>query len=374
MKRQDSRSPRMGMARQARNPSLDSTTRVRRRTLICGGLAVIVAVLALARPWQTWRRRWLDHATTAQLEEAVQKSPGEKYAWLALARNLEDRPRLPKTVAVLRTGLQQYPDDPDVMARVAIVDLTDGRDAEAGNRIDQALSKAPGSWDAHYAAALAYERRQMLPDAIAQLQALVTVRPKIPCLWYHLGICQVNTNNYKAGAKSLERAVSLDATQVEYLAALGRALKFMGDDAAAEAAYRRALLIRPGDAVLWRELGTLYAEWATGARPREAEAALRNALAINPQLLGTYESLGTLYEGERNWSAALHAWTAALKLHPTEESARLHLVTVYRQVGDVQRAQQEDAAEQAIARKNAVDQAAMARTATTPDAASSHSL
>jgi len=93
---------------------------------------------------------------------------------------------------------------------------------------------------------------------------------------------------------------------------LGNVLFSVGRLDEAEAAFRRAIGMRPGDA----DFHTTSARpWALG-RPAEAEAALREALRLRPGNAVTHFLLGNVLARGGRGAAAAAAYREALRLQP----------------------------------------------------------
>ncbi len=82
---------------------------------------------------------------------------------------------------------------------------------------------------------------------------------------------------------------------------------------AAEAAYQRALELKPDSAVAFNNLGYLY---QVTKRLPEAEAAYLRALELKPDYAETYYNLGYLYHETKRLTEAEEAYGRALELKP----------------------------------------------------------
>ena len=92
---------------------------------------------------------------------------------------------------------------------------------------------------------------------------------------------------------------------------LGSALFAVGDLAAAEAALRRALNLRPAYADAWCDLG---ATLSAAGRPQEALAALSRAGALAPGHLEALYIKGNVHRQMADFTHALHCYDAVQRL------------------------------------------------------------
>lgn len=95
-----------------------------------------------------------------------------------------------------------------------------------------------------------------------------------------------------------------------------------GDRAAAAAAFRRALELRPEDADGWCNLGAVL-------DPAAAAGAVRRALALAPDLAAGWRALARLGDG----GPPPAAWTRTARLAPDDAEARLGLAAAHAAAG-----------------------------------------
>ncbi len=140
-------------------------------------------------------------------------------------------------------------------------------------------------------------------------------------------------------ARSLhERALAM--TEANYRAhdGLGLALLAEGRLSPAEREYRRALEVRPGDALSLLRLGELEIRRALipghESRLHEAEAHLERALALDPELASGWEKLGEAFQRAGDPPRARQALERALELEPSRALASTRLGMVLLELAD----------------------------------------
>lgn len=90
----------------------------------------------------------------------------------------------------------------------------------------------------------------------------------------------------------------------------------------AEAAYLRAIAIRPDYADAHYNLGILYMEQQ---QHRKAEASYRHAIAIEPTYANAYFNLGVLFKAENRLKDARNAYLKLIELQPDHTDAHVNL-------------------------------------------------
>jgi Flp pilus assembly protein TadD/TolB-like protein len=136
-----------------------------------------------------------------------------------------------------------------------------------------------------------------------------------------LGETLLATGRAKEAAQAFQRALAGRPGNVDALLGLGRASEAAGDDAAAEAAFRRAIELQPSFGV-FNQLGGFY--YGLG-RYRDAAAMFRRAADTAPDSYRAFNNLGGAELARCDYPAAIEAFHEALKLDPNDPSALSNL-------------------------------------------------
>ena len=115
------------------------------------------------------------------------------------------------------------------------------------------------------------------------------------------------------------------------LVALGEAYSNLGQNEQAIKAYRKGLLIEPGDADAWFGLGYAYSSLDQND---QAIKAYREALRIRPEYAEVWVSLGNVYGEVGQINQSIRASQEALRLQPENAAAWFNLGNAYAIKGD----------------------------------------
>jgi len=168
-------------------------------------------------------------------------------------------------------------------ARVTLADLLRSNEqyAEAAQVLTGLIAeqKTP-DWRLLYSRGVAYERLNRWPEAQADLQAALKLRPDEPELLNYLGYSWIDRGEHLAEArKMIEKAVAADPRSGAMVDSLGWAFYRMGDYKQAVEKLEQAVELEAGDPEINNHLGDAY--WKVG-RKDEAQFQWRRVLTLKP--------------------------------------------------------------------------------------------
>ena len=164
------------------------------------------------------------------------------------------------------------------------------------------------------------------------------------------GVALFQQGDRERALRSLEAAVALDSSSVEYPQALSHVAQEMGRLEVQGRALRRLIVIRDDDAETWFQIAALAAHDGHFA---EAESALDQARRLNPDRPGIDFLRGWVLESLGRDSLAVESYRRHLAAHESDQATRRRLVTLlarhqrfteaYREARMVSRSNQADA-------------------------------
>lgn len=248
---------------------------------------------------------------------------GNAYYWQGKATGASGGQFLDRAIAEYERARQLAPDDNLLLVQLAGAYREAGRDEEALQAYLAAVQAQPCDDEALLLLAIQYEQLGRSADANAAWELLTQLNPRWVVAWQAVAAAALQREDYSAAAAAYRAgaaAVAADAPErADLTYGLATVLYYMGDYAAAEAAYRQTLQLRPDDAAT-------LAGWADSltklGRVDEAIAAYQEAVQHEPDSYIYWVSLGALHEGKQAWQEALAAYERAVTLAP--EVAFLH--------------------------------------------------
>jgi Flp pilus assembly protein TadD len=184
---------------------------------------------------------------------------------------------------------------------------------------------APPSVEALHEAALAAHQAGRLDDAALGYRAVLARDPDHADALNLLALAERARGNLDEAVTLSRRAVAL-FEHPTFLDNLGVILMDAGDEAGAEAAFKRGLELDPTHIMLLRDLGILYV-----AMKRIEEAAICNhrLLRVSPRDLQALSELGGMAHLRQRHLEAEHHYAEALAIDPTFQEAKLNLASLY---------------------------------------------
>ena len=124
-------------------------------------------------------------------------------------------------------------------------------------------------------------RLQNWPVAISYFEQALKEDPQLDKAWYGKGVALCQLGKYDDGLSCLDRALQIDPKSVEYLYTTGVCHEWKGKSnwKQAEAYYRKALELAPGQAQFHHKLGSLLQQ---EGRFQEAIPEYQKAISLDP--------------------------------------------------------------------------------------------
>jgi tetratricopeptide (TPR) repeat protein len=285
---------------------------------------------------------------------------------LSVAEALESQGRRREAISLLEDYNANHPLNENVALGLVALLIESDQQEKAAGLLEKIKAQAPGNFIAIALLAEVYAYRERFDDAHNLLNALPeSVRTQhaadVALLRSGLYINQSaklkNGNDQARALTLLDQALALlsgmpqadrpqDRQKVLDLRTavwLQRGLihQKRGDQTAAEAAYRQAMDLNPGDAETWNTLGYFYAQ--TNQKLDEAQRLIQKALELKPKAPHILDSLGwVLFRQGRYQDAVAQLEKAARDMGDQPDTAEVydHLGDAYAKVGRVENARQ----------------------------------
>lgn len=260
-------------------------------------------------------------------------------------------------------------DDPQDRLRLAWLQLTSGRAAEATATLQPRLDDRPDS-EVLALASVAYEQKRDTPKAVELLhQAIVQdprnidlylqfadlslvhqsfqvgvdmmsaglkLQPAASALYLARGILYVQLADYGRAEADLEKANELDPHHSVSEAALGMEAEQRNDLDKALAVVSGKLAKRPDDPLLLYVQADILVQEnpdVDSARFRKAVVSAKRAVQIKPDMVAARDTLANLYLQAGKNQLAIEESRKSLQYDPNDQAAIYHLITGLRKTG-----------------------------------------
>jgi protein O-mannosyl-transferase len=184
------------------------------------------------------------------------------------------------------------------------------------------LKRNPASWLAHNNLGSALLNQGHLPEAIANFDAAVQLKPDYAAAYNNLGIVYYRLGRPAESMEYFRRALGFQPNFPEAHLNLGNTLVQAGRLPEAMEHYRQAIRLTPTLAEAHNNLGNaLY----MADRSSEAVEEFQQALRIKPDYAEAHENLGSIYARGGSFSDAIAHYQAALQLNPGKAATHNNL-------------------------------------------------
>lgn len=165
---------------------------------------------------------------------------------------------------------------------------------------------------------------------------VVSIRPDIAEVWFHLGLIEEQRGNQTGAERAFLGALKVNPASPQTLVNLGLIRYRAGDLDKAEEYFRRALRVSPRNSNALFNLGNLFLR--RGNRP-EAEELYRAALDHNPFKAEAWLNLGALLTNRGEFGEAVQCFHQTINLQPGIATAYFNLALTYDKMGRAEEAE-----------------------------------
>jgi tetratricopeptide (TPR) repeat protein/DNA-binding winged helix-turn-helix (wHTH) protein/TolB-like protein len=221
-----------------------------------------------------------------------------------------------------------------------VLEILPGAPRLTGPKTTQAGTQPPG-YDAYLRGVgylLEYEKPENVDSAITDFNhALAMDRSFAPAhaglgRAYWIGYESYNKGNewLNKASEECNQALQLNTNLAEAHTCMGLFYNTTGKYEQAVVEFRRAADLDSNDDLAWRGLGGALEHLK---KPAEAEAAYKKAISLRPQYWAPYNWLGRFYFGHARYSEASEMFRKAIELAPENQRLYSNLAAIYVQIG-----------------------------------------
>jgi len=193
------------------------------------------------------------------------------------------------------------------------------------------IERNPSCWMAHNnLGAILLNQGDKVPEAQAQFQAALSIRPGYPDARSNMCSVLIRTGKFKEAQENGEEAVRLRPTSPENHNNLGIALMNQGKMQAAIEQYQIALKIKPDYVEVLNNLGNALSQVG---RKNEALICYQTSLKYSPNFADAHANLGLLFATTGHNQEAIVEYEQAVKLQPSAPNYHENLGQAYGNAG-----------------------------------------
>jgi tetratricopeptide (TPR) repeat protein len=219
--------------------------------------------------------------------------------------------------ALLEQAVAEAPGLSAAHESLGLVELRDGRHAEAEARLARALELAPDNYQARYhrdfVAAKAARTAEDTARREAELRRVISLNPQFSPAHVRLTRLLMEEKRWGEALPVARRACELDPAILWYQLLVKQALTHLGlagEAAKVEGAILSAARSDP------EVLASVVSHYQEDGRGQEAEALLRRARDANPRAISILSQLARFLGREKRAQEAEAVWREALKVQP----------------------------------------------------------
>lgn len=205
--------------------------------------------------------------------------------------------------------------------------LDAGRAADAAALLREAIAQTPSNVDLHVSLSVALEKLHEIEGALAAVLQAAALRPSDLGVLARVGLLQLFANRFPESESTMTAVLARQSEHAGHHHVMSIALERQNKYEAALFHASEAIRLEPRDYNRLRHHGVLALR---ADRPADAEAAFRRAIQMRPDVAEYYDLLATSLEQQNRFDKALSAVREAARLDPSSSAfaGRLKDLTV----------------------------------------------
>lgn len=215
--------------------------------------------------------------------------------------------RADQAEAQLAPVVARFPEHPEVLRLQAGSASARGQHATAIATMERALALRPQDPLYHNTLGSLRGASGDFDGAIEALRRACELQPGLAIAWFNLGVMLTRCVRTGEAAQALQRAVQLDADNVDARALLADLLRMRGEAEASAAEYRKVLQARPWAGSAWWGLADLRTGSLTPADTTQLITQLRNDQAHDNDRIAMGFALAKAFDEQGRYDEALGA-------------------------------------------------------------------
>lgn len=276
--------------------------------------------------------------------------PSSATVLLAESYYAQAQADLKEALTLARRSVEASPNFAFALARVAELEFSFGRVAQARTALDKSLALARRNAQAVALKGFLFAAENRIADAIAAFDEAIALDGALGNAWLGRGLCRLRQGNTAGGREDLQVAVTLEPQRAIFRSYLGKAFGNEGDMAHANDELQRARDLDANDPTVW-----LYSALLNQQQNRINEAVrdlehagelddnrrvYRSRLLLDQDRAVQSVNLAGIYEDVGMLDVSAREAGRAVELDPANYAAHLFLGDTYQRLRDPARVNQ----------------------------------
>ena len=251
---------------------------------------------------------------------------------LELASQHHSAGDLSKAKKIFQQILQQNPKQPHALHFLGVIALKEGKNEQAVELINAALSNQPDYAEAHFNLANSLKSLYRFDEAVESYKKALKLKPDYVEVLNNLGNTLNEIGIPEEAVPYYENAIQIQSDKPEVYNNLGNTFKRIGKLRSAILNFEKAIKIKSDYSEAYNNLGVAVDEMG---RPEEALLHFKMALTLEPNSFKAYNNQGNAFRKLRRIDAAIKSFKKALYINPAMIEGHNNLGIAKKDIGEL---------------------------------------
>jgi len=256
------------------------------------------------------------------LRRSVQQNPGDIATRIRIGVLLYEEGHMADAIKEFEAILAIKPDDDKILYYLGLLNEESKNDDKAVIYYDRISTKSEFFGEGIVRQVVIFKRQDKLAEAHVWLDAKIKDNPDIIALYQTKSSLLAYQKKYDEAVLVLKQGLTKRPNNEDLLMSLGMMYENMKEREKAVATMRQVIAVDDTNATALNYVGYSYAE--KGERLDEAEALIKKALAVKPDDALVMDSLGWVYYQKKDYKQALEILEKAINNNPKEPTIQEH--------------------------------------------------
>jgi tetratricopeptide (TPR) repeat protein len=282
--------------------------------------------------------RWVIAAVQQEVDQPTEMHTSASE-WLGLSYYYQARHELPEALSAAREAVDRSPNFAFGWERLAELEFSFGRVAEARHALNRSLDLAPRNAQSHALQGFLFSAEGVFEEAMASFNEAILLDSSLGNAWLGRGLVKIRKGDAVAGRADLQMAAILEPNRSLLRSYFGKAFSDAGDFENAALELRRAVNLDPKDPTPWLYSALLnqqngrinegIGDLEQSQELNDNRRVYRSRLLLDQDRAVRSANLAQLYQDNGMTQVAVREATRAVESDYANASAHLFLANAY---------------------------------------------